>query len=97
MYDSRRNAGLIVGYRDRNLRNTLYQRFEHGVQPGMGDTDRCSLQQLQLWRPFYDDGIFRNRAELMRIDLVADRKHQLRLLIFGHSSYDRPEDIHLAV
>src|SRR4029077_21022344 len=89
MRDSRRDTRLIIGYRDGYLRNALSQRFQDGVQPGMGDTDRGLFQQLQLWRPLYDYGIARDRADLLRIDLIADGKHELQIFIFRKGSYDR--------
>src|SRR6516225_8488354 len=97
MRDSRRDTGLIISYRNSQLRNALCQRFEHGVQPGMGDTDCGLFQQLQLWRTLYDDGIVRDRSDLLRIDLIADGKDELQIFILRHGSYDSAEDMHLAV
>src|SRR6516165_235715 len=75
MRDSRCDTGLIIGYRDRYLRNALSQRFEHGVQPGMGNTDRGALQQLQLWSLLYNDRIVRDRTDLLGIDLITYGKY----------------------
>ncbi len=41
----------------------------------MSDTDRGLLQQLQLWRPLYDDGVLGNWSDLFGIDLIAHGKH----------------------
>src|SRR5262245_47845777 len=97
MSDSRRDTGLIIGDRDRYLRNALDQRFEHGVQPGMGDANSGLFQQFQLRRPLYDNGIVRDRTDLLRIDLIAYGKYELQIPILRHSGYDSAEDIHLAV
>ena len=72
---SRSDAGLIIGYWDGYLRDTLSQRLEDRVQSRMGDTDGGLFQQFQLRRLLYDDGIVRNRSDLLRIDLVAHGKH----------------------
>src|SRR5215472_8286100 len=97
MSDSGRHTRLIIGYGDGYLRNALSQRFEHGVQPGMGDTDRGLFQQFQLRRPLYDDGIIRNRSDLMRIDLVAHGKHKLQTLMLCQGSYNGAKDIDPAI
>src|SRR6516164_7071880 len=77
MRDSRRDTGLIIGYRDRDLRNALSQRFKHSVQPGMRDANCGLLQQLQLWHSLCDYGIVWNGSDLLRIDLIADRQPQV--------------------
>src|SRR5262249_42017783 len=97
MRNPRGDTGLIIGDRDPYLRNALDQRFEHGVQSGVGDTDSGLFQQLQLRRPRYDNGIVRNRSDLLRIDLIAYGKYELQIPILRHSGYDSAEDIHLAV
>ena len=95
--DSRGHAGLIKGYRDGYLRDTLSQRLQHRVQSRMGDTDRSALQQLQLWRLLYDDGVVRNRSDLLRIDLIAYGKHQLQILMLREGSSDAAEGIQLGI
>jgi len=79
------------------MRNALSQRFERGVQPGMGDANCDLFQQLQLRHPPCNDGIVWSGSDLLRIDLIADRKHELQIFILRHRSYDGAENIHLAV
>ena len=42
-------------------------------------------------------GIFRNRSDPVRIDLIADGKHQLQIFIFRQGRDDSVEDIHPAI
>src|SRR5215470_12074282 len=63
----------------------------------MGDTDGGLLQQFQLWRLLYDDGIVRHRSDLLRIDLVAHGKHKLQTLMLGQGSHNGAEDINPAI
>jgi hypothetical protein len=51
------------------------------------------LQQFQLRRPLYDDGVVRNRSELIRIDLIAHGKHQLKIFMLGQAGNNGAEDI----
>ena len=44
-HDSRGDTGLIIGYRDGYLRNTLSQRFQHRVQ-----SPRCEAIYRPEWR-----------------------------------------------
>jgi hypothetical protein len=44
------------------------------------------LQQFQLWRSLYDDGIAQNRSDLLQIDLGAYRKHQLQAFMLPDGS-----------
>src|SRR6266481_8340026 len=92
-----RHAGLIKGYRNGYLRNTLSQRLQHRVQPRMGDTDRGLLQQLQLWRPLDDDGIAGNRSDLLGVKLVPYRKNQLSVFMLGDTGYNHIEDVGPAI
>ena len=97
MRDSRSDTGLIIGYWDRYLRDTLSKRLEYRVQPRMGDTDRGLFQQFQLWRLFYDDGVARNRSDLLGIDLFAHGKHELQIFMLCQGSYNGPKDIDPAI
>jgi hypothetical protein len=50
-----------------------------------------------LWHSLCNDGIFRNGPDLLRIDLIADRKHELQIFILRDRGDDTAEDIRLAV
>src|SRR5262249_39179267 len=63
----------------------------------MGDTDGGLLQQFQLWRLLYDDGLVRHRSDLPRIDLVAHGKHKLQTFMLGQGSHNGAEDINPAI
>src|SRR6516164_3825682 len=63
----------------------------------MGDTDGGLLQQFQLWRLLYDDGIVRHRPDLPRIHLVAHGKHKLQTFMLGQGSHNGAEDINPAI
>src|SRR5215471_8052319 len=97
MRNPRRDPWLIIRYRDGQLRNALSQRFERGVQPGVGDANCGLFQQLQLRHSLCNDGVAWNRSDLLWIDLIADRKHELQIFVLRQRSYDSAEDIHLAV
>ena len=44
--DARRDARLVVGYRDRHHRHAARQRLQRGVQSGVGDAQLGPLEQL---------------------------------------------------
>jgi hypothetical protein len=58
---------------------------------------RGLYQQFQLRRPLYDDGIVRNRSDLLRIDMVAHGKHKLEIFTLCQGSYNGAEDIDPAI
>src|SRR5260221_10886877 len=99
--DSRSYGGLIIGYRDGYLRDTLSQRLQHRVQSRMGDTDRGLLQQFQMWRLLYDDGIARNRStSFYEMDLppgkgIALHSHpyaEVFYVVMGHTDFLRVDE-----
>src|SRR5215831_17195679 len=63
----------------------------------MGDTDRSLFQQFQLWRLLDDDGIVRNRSDLLRIYLVTHGKHKLQFFMLCQGRYNGAEDIDAAI
>jgi hypothetical protein len=55
------------------------------------------FQQFQLWRPLYDNGIVRNRSDLLRIDLVAHGKDKLQIFMLCQGTYNGAKDIDPAI
>ena len=43
----------------------------------MGDAKHGALQKLDLWRALHDNGIRRNRADLVRVQVVANCEDHL--------------------
>src|SRR5215468_2973145 len=68
---------LIVSDGDRHHRDSLRERLQGGIQAGMRDAQRSSLQQLDLWSLPNDDRIRWNRADVIGLDVLAHRKHEL--------------------
>ena len=59
----------------------------------MGDANRGSLQDLQLWCLINDDRIAGHRSDLLGVKLIPYRKNQLRAFMPGRTGYNRTEDI----
>ena len=59
-------------------------------------TEVC-FQQFQLWRLLCDDGIVRNRSDLLRINLVAHGKDKLQIFMLCQGIYNGAKDIDPAI
>src|SRR5215471_11304598 len=86
--DSRGNARLIMCDWDSNLGNTIDQTLQDGIKPCVSNANRGALKKFKLRRMVYDDGVARQRADVFSIDLIANGKDQLRVLLFFHGAHD---------
>jgi hypothetical protein len=63
----------------------------------MSNTNGSPLQHVHLGRLFYDDGVIRNRPDVLRIKLIADGKNQLGIFVLGHTSCNGAENVNLTI
>src|SRR5262249_41249853 len=79
MGNSRGNTRLVIPDWDRNHGHSLSQRLEGRVQARMRDAQGHALQQLELRSRPHDDRIRWDRPQLLELDILPHREHQLSL------------------
>src|SRR5260221_1323000 len=87
------NPGLIIANRNSDLRNALGQSLEHRIQSGVRYAERRALKQFQLRCALYEDGIAGERSNLLRLKVIAHRKHELHISLRCDGCHDCAEDI----
>src|SRR4029077_10882024 len=63
----------------------------------MGDADRGALEQFQLRCAPDEDGVARERSDLFWIELIADRKHELKPFALRGPCSNRAKDVGQAI
>lgn len=77
--DAGGDSRLVIAKRDAHEGHAFGERFERGVETGVGDDGGGALHDIELRGVANDERITWQRAEGCRIEAAAERDHELKI------------------